>query len=165
MSKMTHMPDNGLSAKDSQRLWIFQWLLPLVLVIVLPAALGLNHWLRESERRQREELIATLNDLPHRYSVTIDTTDASDAASVVEALKTVSASQSHHSSPTNPRLIRITGSNQILQLCLERDSEVPTEYWVSAPRKAGCGDVSFGDPYFGVLKTNRLGSYWDRAEK
>jgi hypothetical protein len=162
---MIPMRNAALSAADQQRLWLFERLLPLVLVIVLPVALAVNHWLRESERRQREELIATLNGLSHHYSVTIDSRDASDPAGVVEALKTITVSQSHHSSPTDPRFVQIRSEGGIVQLCLERDSEVPSEYWVSTPRKGGCGEASFGNPYFGVLRTDRLASYWDRVEK
>ncbi|MGN6185191.1 MAG: hypothetical protein ACTHQM_16240 [Thermoanaerobaculia bacterium] len=154
-----------MNLSDKQRLWLFERILPLILVIVLPVALGLKHWFRESERRQREELIAALNELPDGSSIMIDSRTVTDPRNVIEALKTITESQPHHSSPTNPRLVQIKSDHESLTVCLARDSEVPSEYWVSTPRKDGCGPVSLGAPYFGVLKTNRLASHWDHLAK
>jgi hypothetical protein len=81
--------------------------------------------------------IATLHGLSRPYSVTMNSRDASDPADIVEALKTITASQPHHSSPTNPRFVQIRSENKAVELCLERDSAIPTEYWVSTPRKGG----------------------------
>jgi hypothetical protein len=153
------------SVADKPWLWFFERLLPLVLVIVLPGALAVEVWLNQSDRRQREELIGTLNGLSPNYTVTIDSRSVSNPANVVEALKTITESQPHHSSPIDPRFVQIRSERRTIQLCLERDSELPTEYWVSTPRSGGCGEVSFGDPYFGVLRTVRLASYWERHQK
>jgi hypothetical protein len=149
-----------LSNHDKQRLWVFERVAPFVLAVVLPVAIVVALWSRNSEERKRQELIAKLNALPHTYSVRVGSRAASDPVAVVEALKTIGRLQSHHSSPTEPRLIEVMGEKTLLRICLERDSERATEYWVSDPRGEKYGGSSFGQPYFGGLHASSLSAYW-----
>lgn len=153
-----------LSDEDELRLRVFQWLLPCVLVIVVPVGLFVFHWASASEEKEREELVDQLNRLPADYSVTFDSTEIAGRSDVVSALKSVADVPGHHSGPIEPHLIRIKSDRVVIQVCLERDSERPNEFWVSKPRKGTCGETSFGNPYFGRLTTDRLASYWISSE-
>lgn len=122
-------------------------------------------WVRSSEAGKREAFVSRLNSLPARYSVAIDSTEVADGSVVVGALRDVADAPAHHSSPIAPHLIRIRSDRDLIEVCLERDSERSNEYWVSMPRKGKCGDTSFGWSHFGRLTTDRLAPYWNRTTR
>ena len=153
------MSTDFLSDVDKQRLWLWDRLLPFLLVIVVPVGLGLYLWADASEAKKREELVDRLNHLPATYSVVIDSTEIADRATVVNALKGIADIPGHHSGPIEPHPIRIRSEHDVIEVCLERDSERQNEYWVSTPREGRCGETSFGDPYFGRLTNDRLASF------
>jgi hypothetical protein len=135
------------------------------MVIALPAGLLVFLWDSGSETKERDELLDRLNRLPASYSVTIDAHDVAGRSAVVSALKAVADTPAHHSGPIEPHLIRIKSERDVIEVCLERDSERPNEYWVSKPRKGVCGKTSFGNPYFGRLTTDLLASYWASSRR
>lgn len=149
-----------LSDADKQRLWLWDRLLPILLVIVVPAGLCLYLWVGGSEAKKREELVDRLNHFSDTYSVTVDSTEVADRATVVGALKGVTDLPAHHSGPIEPHLIRIKSRDALVEVCLERDSERQAEYWVSMPRKGTCVKTSFGNPYFGRVTSDRLARFW-----
>jgi hypothetical protein len=152
-----------LGQDEKEQLWVRERLLPILLVFIVLVVLFVFVWQSASEAAKRDEFVGRLNRLSGNYAVTIDSMEVADRSVVVGALRHVVASPAHHSGPIEPHLIRIKSDHDVIEVCLSRDSERPNEYWVSVPRKSGCGDSSFGWPYFGGLTTDSLAPYWNRA--
>lgn len=54
----------------------------------------------------------------------------SESNGILEELRKIENYMAHHSHPTDQLTIELTSNNQTFPLSLERDSEIPTEYWI-----------------------------------
>ena len=83
-----------------------------------------------SENRARGELRAAL---VASSGVVVNGHAVQDPAVVLAALRGVTHVPAHHSSPTNPVHIDLTGGPRTLAVTIARDSDHPGEFWVYRP--------------------------------
>jgi len=155
---LDNMNGEFLHPAEKQRLWLWERLLPAMLLLVVP--LGVFFFLRAtaSDARQREQLVNRVNRISDNYSVEIDSVKIQDHSTVVSALRGIADVPAHHSNPGEPHLVRITSGRNVVEVCLARDSDRPSEYWVATPTEGKCDRRSLGSSSFGRLTNVRLDS-------
>ena len=84
---------------------------------------------RYMEGRARDAVLSALNDLSPNATVTING-QTRQKEPVLEALRRVQHSESHHSSPLTPIEVDIRDGTKAITLVVAQDSERPDEYWV-----------------------------------
>ena len=111
-----------------------KWAVPLVIFVVLLVAVGWGSLIFEDfmERRARDAVLSSLNDLSPNATVTING-QTRQKEPVLDALQKVRHIESHHSSPLTPIEIDIRDGTKTIKLVVAQDSERPDEYWVYRP--------------------------------
>lgn len=71
---------------------------------------------------------------PGVESVTVDGKPFAPADDLVAQIAAPRQPQAHHSHPTKPLNVRLTGHKGTLELVLSRDNDDPHEYWLFYPR-------------------------------
>lgn len=115
----------GYSWQDRKVMLIF-----LLLLVMFP--IGGYNFLAEdnAEEGARKELLAALAT---SSGVIIDGQVASEAAPVLTALGGVRHVPAHHSEPTTPVHLELTGGPHTVAVTIARDSENRNEFWVFRP--------------------------------
>ena len=85
-----------------------------------------------SEDHARKELVTAISQ---STGVKLDGGAVADPAAVLALLREITREPDHHSSPTMPIRVELTGGPHVVTVIIARDSQNPTEFWVY---RAGC---------------------------
>ncbi len=78
----------------------------------------------------RDELKNFLDQPNIEVRVNGTTLSRTEANQILEELRKVDNYMAHHSHPTDQLTIELISNDQTFPLSVERDSEIPTEYWI-----------------------------------
>jgi len=102
----------------------------LVMRVIFPLG-GYNFVANDNaEKGARDELLAALTT---SSGVIIDGQPVPDPAPVLAALRGVRHVPAHHSEPTSPVHLELTGGPHTVAVTIARDSENRNEFWVFRP--------------------------------
>jgi hypothetical protein len=115
----------GYSWQDRKVMFIF-----LLLLVIFPIG-GYNFVANDNaEKGARDELLAALAT---SSGVIIDGQVVADPTPVLAALRGVRHVPAHHSGPTTPVRLELTGGPHTVAVTIARDSENRNEFWVFRP--------------------------------
>jgi hypothetical protein len=116
---------SGYSWQDRKVMFIFLW------IFVLFPLVGLNFLLDDNaEKGARSELRAALAT---STGVIVNGQALADPAPVLAALRGVRDADAHHSGPTAPVHLELTGGPHAVAVTIARDSENSNEFWIFRP--------------------------------
>jgi hypothetical protein len=124
-------------------------LLVISLIVVGHVIIGIQ------ERHAAEVRITVLKLLQAMESpiiVRIGGIQVEESHSILDALSTLDKHRAHHSRPVDHFTVAVESGTNALTLSVARDSEIKTEYWVSAPSQ-------YSRSHIGSIRTEALNEY------